>query len=415
MGIVIAGLLAAVLGQDAPQNASARAVAEMLAGCVHLYEDYTGREAASLAELTKPAADIAFWPEGGFLLGALPKDPWGGEYRIADRTIACSKPDISVPLAPAGHTRIAPPEGRLRQCYTARLQVQLVSLAARAFLASNGKLPERAEDLGPIPKDPWGGDYHFDIDKDTLVIRPADADKIAFDLTKEEEAALAKAATVELTADEKKSIADALDRATDDDLAVREEANALLLRYGKRVRGLIKERLAAEKDRHAKRWLGQLDREIPDQPDSWKAQCGHIFGSVLSKHGQTLLDQCKINLTTLWRMATISSLMTGGGFPTETGGDFWLAIPKANRAARLIQADSLQFQCPGAKQGPAGTTTYRGPATDVNNCKDDATPIGMCDHECHGGLVIIIRKGNDDEVYPRCGPLWKEASEKTKK
>jgi len=407
--------------QDDPKTQNARAVAEMLAGCTRLYEDYAGRVAQSLPELVKRSDGIEFWPEGGFFPGDLPKDPWGGEYRIADRAVVCSREGVKAPLAPLVGTRIVPPNDRLRNYYAARVQVGLLALAGRAHFDATGAMPSKREDFGRVPKDPWGGEYAIEFRKHLVLIKAADAAKARVTPTEEERAAMRKAAAVPLSAEERKLALAEIERAADDDLATREAAMRELSKLGRRARPLVEERLAKEKDRFATLWLRRVLEAMPAGPDTWERHLGALVAVVHTQRGQDLAQVCATNLEQLWKMQCNYMAQFGGAdkpFPQDIGKDFWL---KLVRTTPPLVDETLAdiFVCPGSGVAAGKEAcTYHGPALDINNVTTpfgDGDPVGMCDDECHGGFVVILRKSSDVMMVGKNDPLYQAALKWTKR
>jgi len=407
---LIAAALALVLQQDPSANI-ARATAAKLAACVALYEDFTGARARSLDELVSPPKDAAFWPDGGFHLGPLPK-----EFRIDGRRVAGPN-GAGAGLPPSARARIVPPNERLKKLFTARVHVELLRIEGEAHQRRTGAPPARREDFGAVPKDPWGRDYEITFGRGYAMVRVADEANREMSISSAESAELDQASPVEASAAERKAIVNLIERAVDDDLEAREDAARELEGSGPLARPIVEARLAQEKDPDAKRWLRNLTHRLPEAQPAWPRHRGALCAVIQDAGTRGRLTECSNNLSQLWKMQWNYMAQFGGRaklMPPDTGGAFWLALSKTTPP--LID-ESLHdiYRCPAsAKPAAAGATDYRGPAGDVNTF-GDGDPVGACEDPGHGPFVVVLRKSGDVMSVSRDDALWKAALEKTKK
>src|SRR5262245_57094407 len=113
-------LLLALLLQAATPEDIAEAEMSALSISVTIYQELNfGARPSTLADLLKKPEGAPFWPEGGAWWGPLPKDPWGGDYRLTDR-ICASRNDVATALYPYPTGRLVPPNDRVRRHMTAR-------------------------------------------------------------------------------------------------------------------------------------------------------------------------------------------------------------------------------------------------------------------------------------------------------
>jgi hypothetical protein len=294
----------------------ARARAEQLAESARLFGAYTGRNLRSLDELlTRPPALEAeiFWPPGGFVLGGvLPRDPWERPYELrveADSTRLVSlgadgKPggtrddaDISIEIAPSDRRAIGAVSERLNRQYAARLQLQLIGAALRAYKESYGELPADAATLarkpdwaevwpeggwlpgGLLPEDPWGD--RFVLTGSTTLARvqvknPKGRYTPPKGLLPDERKKLEEAARPRFSDEDRKELDRIFTESADDDLETREKARARLLRWGSSVLPLLAERIDREKDPEARTWLSRIRDAGPALPPPYLAQLGAL-------------------------------------------------------------------------------------------------------------------------------------------
>lgn len=122
---------------------------------------------------------------------------------------------------------------------------------------------------------------------------------------------------------------------------------------------------------------------------------------------------CALHLTQLWKMQNVYMVQYGGPrklMPSETGGAFWLKLSKPPTA--LIDATLEEFyHCP-FRQGPSGTTDYRGPNGDVNRF-GDGDPVGACIGHHPDGSATVLRKSGDVLTVEKDDAFFKLALEKT--
>lgn len=432
----------------------ARVRARQVARSVELYALYTGRFPRSLDELAKRPAHLEpdlFWPDGDFVLGgAVPKDPWGRPYGLRlDRGRAWvtgfgsdGKPDgtgdaedseIAVP--PATRRGVGAPTDRLRKQFTARVQVQLLAAAVRAFRDATGELPRKKAALwenpgqpfipgGAVPVDPWGDPYRIISDPGLVRVQVRDpkARPLAQkDLTADELRKLEETARPRLDDDERRAVGALLDRLAEDDLDAREKAESELKAWGPAILPLLEPRAKTEKDGEARLRLEAIRKAVPARRPAWMRELAILQVTVrLNEETQSdaaLLTSCLSNLSQLWKMQFTYMSQFGGRMkrmPDATGREFWLALTKTQPP--LIDPTVFDiFLCPASRieAGNEPVCTYRGPAVNVAKLAD-GDPVGMCDDESHGEQVVILRKSGDTMAVPRGGPEHEQALEKTK-
>lgn len=80
-------LLACLTLQDefTPEQRKALVHLAQIRVAIHLFKEFNDDYPRQLAHLVTRPKDAKVWPEGGFLLGPLPKDPWGNDYEYDPR------------------------------------------------------------------------------------------------------------------------------------------------------------------------------------------------------------------------------------------------------------------------------------------------------------------------------------------
>lgn len=437
----------------------ARAQAQRLAGAAALFGRCTGRHPSALEELARRPqgleADI-FWPEGGYLLGGtVPKDPWGRPFELKS---ADGKPsvvslgadgkaggkgddeDTVFELPPVTGGAVGAPTERLKNHYTARVQIHLMAATVKAYRDSYGELPAKKAALwekpewatvwpeggwlpgGKMPVDPWGEAYRMISDAAFVRVQTQDPKSRALslkDLTAEERAGLEERARPRLSAEQKAEAGRLVPLLSDDDAEARDRAQRGLQAMGPAVLGFLEERLKTEKDQEAVGRMEAIRKSIPLRRAEWIAELRLLHVTVQQSEisRRTAETGCVSNLSQLWKMQHIYMSKFGGRqklFCKETGKDFWLALTKTNPP--LIDSRLLDmFVCPASgEQAGEGVCTYAGPASNVN-ALGDGDVVGMCDDEAHGDAVVILLKSSDVQTVSRGDPLYTRAQQSTKK
>ena len=419
-----------------------RALAAQLARSAALYETYRGVRPETLDDLVRKPAS-GFWPAGGFFLRTIPRDGWGGPFTIADGTIrshgADGKPggtgddeDIVATVAPAAGWKIEPPTDRLRDVYTARVHVQLLTAAVTAYRSSCRVFPKSLAELqsrsakaefwpeggfaASLPRDAGGKEFRFVATPDLARIFCDGVKRLKpSELTKEETAKLAAAAPVPLTSDEIAALDKLVARLGDDDLEARESAARSLELMGARAAAEISKRADAARDKDLVARLRAVRSRIVVPPPTWQSELGSLKG--VAGHGGRMgparETSCLNNLSQLYKMQFNYMVQFGGAgklMPKDTGPDFWLAL---TRTTPSLIDETLKdiFTCPGSDEEP-GVCTYWGPKENINgDTYGDGDPVGMCDDPSHGDHVIILRKSADVLIVKRDDPLYKRALE----
>lgn len=131
--------------------------------------------------------------------------------------------------------------------------------------------------------------------------------------------------------------------------------------------------------------------------------------------------RCTNNLTQLWKVQDVYKSRFGGAgglFPDDTGGRFWIRLSLTTPAlvdpAPAAGTHAI-FDCP-VKPGQvtAGTTDYRGPATNVNGAvPDDPVGADVVGNHGPGGGGNVLRKSGDVLNVDPGDPLWTTAGTKT--
>lgn len=410
----MAGVALLLLSGQDPEPARDRALARRVARAVDLFSTYTGRWPATLSELARRPADVAFWPEGGFWRGDLPDGVgWkGGTVTCGTQTARAEAPSRSA---------VVPPTERLRGHYSARVQLRLLRHAAEAYLHEHGRLPRSDRDLGGAPSDPWGKPIVFQAAKGRLRILvegSATRQVLVKSLTAEERRALEDAGRPRVGEAERREIAALLDKLADDDLETREEASGELRRRGPVVGPYLREWTLAAADPEVRDRGRRLSVHFPELPPAWLTELKPLSTVVVLRDlGPALESSCANNLSQLWKMECVYMSQFGGRLkkmPDAIGKDFWLAL--ARTKPPLVDETVFEiFVCPGSgEEAAAGACTYAGPAENVARLKD-GDAVGLCDDEIHGDVVLILRKSGEVESAPRDGAGHEAALKTTRK
>jgi outer membrane lipoprotein-sorting protein len=295
--------------------------AEQLARSVELYQRFTGRPPRSLGDLVHRPPDLekeTFYPEGGFLLARdVPRDPWGRPYELAEergrRMVVCRGADgkpggegddadaiIDIKAVP-GRQAVGAPTERLRQYYTARVQIHLLAATVRAFQASYGEYPGKKASFwdkqdwmtvwpeggwlpaGRMPTDPWGEPYRMISDDDHVRVQTQDPKARALSpktIEAAERAALETAARPRLTDDEKMVVDRCLEDLSNDDLDRRERAEGDLKALGLAIVPVIDDRLKVEQNPEALGRLNGIRKSIRVPKPAWSEELAILSVTV---------------------------------------------------------------------------------------------------------------------------------------
>lgn len=383
--------------------------ARRLARCIELYSTYTGRWPGTLEDLVRRPDGAAFWPDGGYWYGPLPKEAARKDGVV---TIGLS----SARVLPARRSAIVPPTDRLRKRFSARVRIQVLRAYVRAVLESTGKVPP-----DPREKDPWGDPYLYEVREDRVRIAVRDVERRRIVPTAEEIRALDEAGRLVLAEEERKRIAALLDVLAEDDLEPREMALEELRRYGPAVEGLLRERISGTNDAVARERLTRIAATFAPQVPIWRRELMPLAGFVLlpSKKQEEFSVACSNNLAQLWKMQGNYMIQFGGPkkyLPSETGADFWL---KLSHIRPPLIDESLQdlYVCPASREeAGSDVCTYLGPSGDVNGAAyGDGDPVGLCEEDGHEDEVVVLRKSGDVQTCRRGDPLHRRAVEVLKR
>jgi hypothetical protein len=336
-----------------------RARAEQAAVAVDLFTRYTGRLPRALGELAARPAWLepdVFFPAGGFVLEALPGDPWGRPFEltsVAGRPVLAGRgadgrpgghgdaEDAAVPLrAPTGRA-IGAPSDRLRRHFETRVRLQLLAGAVRAYSTSYGDLPRKKADLwekpesaevwpaggwmpAGLPKDGWGDPLRLISEETQVRAQCADpkARRIgAKNLTPEEREGLAASAGLRVSAEEKEALFRLMDDLREEDFEKREKTDEALRAKGPSAIGPLEERMKSEKDVEARARLGMIRKSLHVPAASWPAELGPLVASVrlsgdASEGGQSAV----LSLKTL---ASAEADFRGNDRDNNKIQDFW--------------------------------------------------------------------------------------------
>jgi len=345
----------------------ASAQAAQLARSVELFGRFTGRLPARPEDLLRRPDRLEpeiFYPPGGFASGgAWPRDPWGRpfELRVKDRRATIVSPaadgksggtgqdeDIAVEAPPASGQAVGAPSERLAKYYAARIQVQLLASAVRAYRDAYGELPRKATALwerqegidlwpeggwvpgGRMPEDPWGQPLRMVTDKHFVRVQVNDPKTRRMgtkDLTGEEKAALEKAARPRLAEADRQAIQTLLDAACDDDLETREKAFGGIREWGPVAVPLLDERIRRARDADHRRWLGDFRPTFPDRPAAWVAELASLAVpvSAASMSPEETLDGERQASACLKTIATAEADFRSNDRDGNRINDFWTA------------------------------------------------------------------------------------------
>jgi outer membrane lipoprotein-sorting protein len=296
------------------KRALASARAAQLATSVRLFGLYTGRHPEKLEDLVKRPealeADL-FWPEHGFLLGSeVPRDPWGrpfelvlhdGRVSVVSRDADGKNGDIVGDVPPVTRRATGAPTERLRKHYIARIEIQLLAAAIKAYRDSYGELPKKKAALwekpewaevwpeggwlpgGAVPVDPWGEPYRIISDVTFVRVQVKDPKSLALgatSLTAEERTSLEEIARPRLTAAERKTVARLIDQLGEDDLDARERAEGELKAMGPAIVSVIDERLKNEKGGETALRLEGVRKSIPARRSAWMSELAPLMTRI---------------------------------------------------------------------------------------------------------------------------------------
>lgn len=237
------------------------------------------------ASVTRAEMRSFFWPPSGFLLGvAIPRDPWGREFRLRREKAtlwiaslgADGKPggtsedeDAEIRIHPPPRQPVGAPTERLRRHYAAMVQLSLLAASVGAYRRTFAELPGDGASLvrrpawatvwpdlgfvqgGKLPTDAWGHEFEI-AGRGTFArvqVRDA-ATKQVFEsqLTAEERKALEAVGQPRLDENERKELAKLVDRLCDHDVKVREDALREADEWGSVLAPALEARAKTEKD-----------------------------------------------------------------------------------------------------------------------------------------------------------------------
>jgi hypothetical protein len=290
----------------------ARTQGAQLATSVRLFGLYTGRHPEKLEDLVRRPAGLepdVFWPARGFVLGgAIPQDPWGRPFElVVDRGRvsvvsrgADGKPggkgddeDSAIDVPAVTRRAVGAPSERLKKYYTARVEVQLLAAAVKAWRDLYGELPKKKAALwekpewadvwpeggwlpgGAVPVDPWGDPYRIISNPTFVRVQVKDPKPLALSaksLTPEEQKSLDEISRPRLSDDERKTVFRLIDQLGEDDFDVREKAESELQAMGPAIATLLDERLKKEKPGEAALRLAGVRKSIPSRRPAWMSE-----------------------------------------------------------------------------------------------------------------------------------------------
>jgi len=303
----------------------AQALALQVAESVRLYAHYTGRHPRTLGDLVKRPAILEpeiYFPPGGFVLGpAVPADPWGRpfELRVDGEGVrvvslgADGKPggkgedeDVQAPVPPATRRAVGATGERLEKQFAARVQLQLLAAAVRAYSTAYGELPKKKTALwerpdwaevwpeggwiayAQVPNDPWGEPYRILTEAAYVRVQVNDPKARQLPLQSlrpEERARLDEIARPRLSEAEKAELSRIFDELGDDDLETREKAEVKLAKWGPAALAPLGARAKSEKDREARSRLEQVRATIPAAVAPWMPEMAALSVHVRAGTG----------------------------------------------------------------------------------------------------------------------------------
>jgi len=343
----------------------AQSRASQVAESVRLYARFTGRAPGTLEDLIRRPAGLEpeiFYPPGGFVLGGtVPRDPWGRPFELrADaegvRIVslgADGKPggsgddeDVQVGVPAATRRAVGSGGGRLDRQFAARIELELLAAAVRAYLAAYGELPrtkaalwERPEwaEVWPeggwigadeFPNDPWGEPYR--VVRGNCFVRVQVSDPkarliLASAVRSEERARLDEAARPRLSAADRAELLQIFGELGDDDLETREKAEARLARWGSAALELLEARAKSEKDREARSRLEHARDMMPPVPAPWRGELAPLLVGVTGSGGGDLQQRANERKasTSLQTLAAAEADFRSNDRDGNRVNDFW--------------------------------------------------------------------------------------------
>jgi len=305
-------------GEFSLQSRHRLAMAQLtqLAESVRLFERFTGRAPDSLEDLKRKPADLdadIFWPRGGFLLGAPPRDPWGRPFEVVVRggrcTVVCrgadgadggtgEDEDLREVLAPATGSGIGAPTERLAAHFDARVEGLLRLAAVKAYQEAYGEMPREEKQL--IEREAWmrvwpeggwmPGSARFQMTFTPRQIRIQAKDPNAAlqgaQLTEAEQRRLDEIAQPRVRPADRPVVAALLTRLGDDEFDVRVRSQAELREWGTGILSMLEERLKAETDTEVVYRLQSLRKVLSKPEPAWPSQLGSLGFLLLSEDVQ---------------------------------------------------------------------------------------------------------------------------------
>jgi len=294
----------------------ARAQMMQLAESVRLFERFTGRAPESLEDLTRKPADFdadLFWPRGGFVLGGLPRDPWGRPFAVLVRggrcTLVCrgadgaeggtgEDEDLQETIVPATGSGIGAPTERLAAHFDARVEGLLRLAAVKAYQESYGELPRQEKQLtereawmrvwpegGWLPAAPKDPRFRMLVTDRLIRIEATDPNAAlqGSQLTEVEQRRLDEIAQPRVRQADRATVATLLGRLGDDDFDVRVRSQAELREWGAGILSMLEERLKGETDTEVIYRLQTLRKGLPKPEPAWPSQLGSLGFLLLSE------------------------------------------------------------------------------------------------------------------------------------
>jgi general secretion pathway protein G len=297
----------------------ARAELGQLAESVRLFERFTGRPPDTLEDLARKPADLdaeLFWPRGGFLLGGLPRDPWGHPFEFQVHNGRCTlicrgadgvaggageDEDLLETIAPATGSGIGAPTERLAAHFEARVDGLLRLAAVKAYQDAYAELPREEKQLREReawmqvwpeggwlpgdPKDPRFGMLFTERQIRILARDPTTALEGSV-LTEAEQRRLDEIARPRVRPSERPAIAALLGQLGDDDFDVRVLAQAELRNWGPRILSMLEDRQKGETDAEVLYRLQALRKALPKHEPAWPSELGPLRFLILSEDVQ---------------------------------------------------------------------------------------------------------------------------------